>query len=52
MTTSESLDTVAHERTAALLIEALPYIQQFSGKVVVVKYGGNALAGASDATSP
>ncbi|MEI6495724.1 MAG: acetylglutamate kinase [Actinomycetota bacterium] len=33
---------------AALLIEALPYIQRFAGQVVVVKYGGNALAGASD----
>jgi acetylglutamate kinase len=31
-----------------LLIEALPYIQRFAGQVVVVKYGGNALAGASD----
>jgi len=31
--------------TAALLIEALPYIRQFRGKIVVVKYGGNALAG-------
>ena len=34
--------------TANLLIEALPYIQQFAGKTIVVKYGGNALAGASD----
>lgn len=34
--------------TAKLLIEALPYIQQFAGKTIVVKYGGNALAGASD----
>ena len=33
---------------AALLIEALPYIQRFAGQVVVVKYGGNALAGATD----
>ena len=33
---------------AAVLIEALPYIQRFAGQVVVVKYGGNALAGASD----
>jgi acetylglutamate kinase len=32
---------------ASLLIEALPYIRQFSGNIVVVKYGGNALA-ASD----
>lgn len=34
---------------AAILIEALPYIQRFANKVVVVKYGGNALAGASEA---
>ncbi|MGO1760549.1 MAG: acetylglutamate kinase, partial [Halomonadaceae bacterium] len=26
-----------------VLSEALPYIQQFSGKTVVVKYGGNAM---------
>ena len=38
----------SHEATGGLLIEALPYIQKFSGKIVVVKYGGNALAGASD----
>jgi len=33
---------------AAILVEALPYIRRFSGKVVVVKYGGNALAGTSE----
>jgi acetylglutamate kinase len=33
---------------ADVLIEALPYIRRFAGKVVVVKYGGNALAGASE----
>ncbi len=33
---------------AAVLVEALPYIQRFAGQVVVVKYGGNALAGSSD----
>lgn len=38
-----------HTRTGSLLIEALPYIQRFAGKTVVVKYGGNALAGATDA---
>jgi acetylglutamate kinase len=32
---------------AELLIEALPYIQRFSGKTVVVKYGGNVLTGAA-----
>ncbi|MCK5875207.1 MAG: acetylglutamate kinase [Alcanivoracaceae bacterium] len=29
--------------TARVLIEALPYIQRFSGKTVVIKYGGNAM---------
>src|SRR5690606_34323722 len=33
---------------ASVLVEALPYIRRFAGKVVVVKYGGNALAGTSD----
>lgn len=28
---------------AAILVEALPYIQAFSGKTVVVKFGGNAM---------
>ncbi len=28
---------------AAVLVEALPYIRRFEGKVVVVKYGGNVL---------
>ena len=32
-------------QVANLLIEALPYIQKFAGKTVVVKYGGNALSG-------
>ena len=31
------------ENTAKVLIEALPYIQRFSGKTVVIKYGGNAM---------
>ncbi len=30
-------------RQADILIEALPYIQQFSGKIIVVKYGGHAM---------
>ena len=33
---------------AAILVEALPYIRRFWGHVVVIKYGGNALAGSSD----
>ena len=28
---------------ASILIEALPYIKRFSGKTVVIKYGGNAM---------
>ncbi|MCR4694795.1 MAG: acetylglutamate kinase [Pseudobutyrivibrio sp.] len=28
---------------AAVLVEALPYIQRFSGKIMVVKYGGSAM---------
>ncbi len=28
---------------AKILTEALPYIQRFSGKTLVVKYGGNAM---------
>ncbi len=31
------------ERRAEALVEALPYIQRFRGKVVVVKFGGNAM---------
>jgi len=34
--------------TASILVESLPYIRRFWGKIVVVKYGGNALAGTSD----
>ncbi len=28
---------------AEVLIEALPYIQEYNGKIVVIKYGGNAM---------
>jgi len=34
------LDPAAH---AAVLIEALPYLRQFYGQTIVVKYGGNAM---------
>ncbi len=44
MNTNPSLDQAA----GTLLIQALPYIQKFLGKIVVVKYGGNALAAVSD----
>ncbi|MCC8129669.1 MAG: acetylglutamate kinase [Clostridiales bacterium] len=32
-----------HVQRAQVLVEALPYIQKYSGKTVVVKYGGNAM---------
>ncbi len=32
---------------AQVLIQALPYIQKYSGKIVVIKYGGNAMTDAS-----
>ena len=34
--------------TAHVLVEALPYIRRFADKTVVVKFGGNAIAGTSD----
>lgn len=31
------------KKKAAILVEALPYIQKFHDKIVVIKYGGNAM---------
>jgi acetylglutamate kinase len=36
--TAEAAGNVAH-----VLSEALPYIQRFGGKTIVIKYGGNAM---------
>ena len=47
-TSARTVMESSHELTGSMLSEALPYIQRFAGKVVVVKYGGNALAGSSD----
>lgn len=33
----------SHEQQAQTLVEALPYIQKFTGKTLVVKYGGSAM---------
>ena len=33
----------SHIGRAQVLAEALPYIQKYNGKTVVVKYGGNAM---------
>lgn len=38
-----SLNTQKSLHIAQVLTEALPYIQRFSGKTLVIKYGGNAM---------
>jgi acetylglutamate kinase len=38
-----SLDAVQATEVARVLSEALPYIQRFNGRTVVIKYGGNAM---------
>ncbi|MBE5766515.1 MAG: acetylglutamate kinase [Clostridiales bacterium] len=34
---------ISNAQRAAVLVEALPYIQRYAGKTVVVKYGGHAM---------
>ncbi|HVY09447.1 MAG TPA: acetylglutamate kinase [Mycobacteriales bacterium] len=34
---------IDRQQTAAALVEALPWLEQFHGKTIVVKYGGNAM---------
>ena len=43
MTTTSDPTTHTSTVKAAVLSEALPYIRQFHGKTVVIKYGGNAM---------
>ncbi|HUM95896.1 MAG TPA: acetylglutamate kinase [Candidatus Competibacter sp.] len=38
-----ALDAQAATQIARVLTESLPYIRRFSGKTIVVKYGGNAM---------
>ena len=40
---NQSSQQQSSQRTAKILIEALPYIKQFHGKTIVIKYGGNAM---------
>ena len=37
------MDSFTNTQRAQVLTEALPYIRQYNGKIVVVKYGGNAM---------
>ena len=34
---------ISNAERAKVLVQALPYIQNYNGKIVVVKYGGNAM---------
>ncbi|MDH5632068.1 MAG: acetylglutamate kinase [Gammaproteobacteria bacterium] len=38
-----SLSEKSASERASVLLEALPYIQRFQGKTIVIKYGGNAM---------
>lgn len=35
--------TVSNADRAAILVHALPYIKKYTGKIVVIKYGGSAM---------
>ena len=37
------MENLAPATRAGILVEALPYIQEYYGKIIVVKYGGNAM---------
>jgi acetylglutamate kinase len=43
-----SVVTWTPAQIGSLLVESLPYIQRFAGQVIVIKYGGNAMAGSSE----
>ncbi|NCV63963.1 MAG: acetylglutamate kinase [Betaproteobacteria bacterium] len=43
MNTSDALTSPSHRDQAQILARALPYIRQFHGKTIVIKYGGNAM---------
>lgn len=38
-----NIENFSAEDKASILVEALPYIQEFYGKTIVIKYGGNAM---------
>ena len=38
-----TIDMEEELKKAQVLVEALPYIQKFSRKIIVVKYGGSAM---------
>lgn len=36
-------NSISNEIRSQVLIDALPYIQKYNDKIVVIKYGGNAM---------
>ena len=40
---AHDIQSVTNAQKAKILMKALPYIKRYSGKIVVVKYGGNAM---------
>ena len=42
-TSAPNTNLVPASLKAEVLSEALPYIQRFHGKTIVIKYGGNAM---------
>ena len=34
---------ISNAEKAEILVQALPYIQEYNNRIVVVKYGGNAM---------
>lgn len=45
--TMHDIQSVTNAQKAQILMNALPYIKKYSGKIVVVKYGGNAMVNES-----
>ena len=37
------ISNISHADRSEVLVQALPYIQRYNGKTVVIKYGGNAM---------
>lgn len=46
---NQSSSLLSPESKAGVLVEALPWIRRFRGQVMVIKYGGNAIAEADEA---
>ncbi len=43
MSDSKAVKKLTNQDKAQVLIQALPYLQKYFGKVIVIKYGGNAM---------